>query len=364
MLRTILRKLLIPPVTAMANKWNSAPDKRKVHASLDALYEKINKGTGSDTEILSVDLDACKVVIVSDQHKGIRNNADDFRQAADTYCSALHHYFDRGFTLINNGDAEELWENKPAEVIKANNAPLAAEAEFQQAHRYYRLYGNHDLEWKYPLQRAYHLHPVFGKPLSALEGMFLQTHYRSKTWNFFITHGHQGDRMSDGNTLSMWFVAGIWTPLQRFLNIQLDTAASSYALSDRHNIIMYEWTANKPAVVLITGHTHKPVFASMDHIDILNKRIKEAAAQQHAALVARLEKELNQRAAEYAGKGTPREKNKPSYFNTGCCCYADGDMTCLEWEGGMIRLVKWQQSARYIMEEKRVSDLLDELMGS
>lgn len=32
---------------------------------------------------------------------------------------------------------------------------------------------------------------------------------------------------------------------------------------------------------------------------------------------------------------------KPCYFNTGCCCYLDGDITGLELADGEIRLVRW-----------------------
>ncbi len=36
---------------------------------------------------------------------------------------------------------------------------------------------------------------------------------------------------------------------------------------------------------------------------------------------------------------------KPCYFNTGCCCYADGDITGLELAEGEIRLVRWPDDA-------------------
>jgi hypothetical protein len=31
----------------------------------------------------------------------------------------------------------------------------------------------------------------------------------------------------------------------------------------------------------------------------------------------------------------------PCYFNTGCCCFGDGDVTALEIADGEIRLVRW-----------------------
>ncbi len=35
------------------------------------------------------------------------------------------------------------------------------------------------------------------------------------------------------------------------------------------------------------------------------------------------------------------ELQKPSYFNTGCCAFLDGDVTGLEISDGEIRLVRW-----------------------
>ena len=35
------------------------------------------------------------------------------------------------------------------------------------------------------------------------------------------------------------------------------------------------------------------------------------------------------------------EKPVPCYFNTGCCKYADGDITGMELLDGELRLVKW-----------------------
>ena len=35
------------------------------------------------------------------------------------------------------------------------------------------------------------------------------------------------------------------------------------------------------------------------------------------------------------------EFKKPSYFNTGCCAFLDGDVTGLEISDGEIRLVRW-----------------------
>ena len=368
MLRSLIKRWLAPAVTSFARWWFSTPDKKKVHASLDALYEKTERGFSEYTEKIIVGPEAARFVILSDQHKGIRNDADDFRATADNFCRALQFYYEQGFTLINNGDAEELWENEPGEIIEHNKEALEMENLFAKAHRYIRLFGNHDLEWKYPHQQSLYLHPIFGKDLKVKEGIFLQTYYRSQLWKIFIAHGHQGDHTSDGNAFSAWFVRYVWAPLQRYLGIQLYTTASSYELVDRHNIIMYEWSRLQPQLLLITGHTHKPVFASMDHIDRLNRQLRDAVTSNDMTRVIQIQQEIDQRKMEYKGKGLSPEKNRPCYFNTGCCCFADGDMTCIEWEEGMIRLVKWEKTSigsnRVVLEETPLASVFDELMDS
>jgi hypothetical protein len=55
----------------------------------------------------------------------------------------------------------------------------------------------------------------------------------------------------------------------------------------------------------------------------------------------------------------------PSYFNTGCCCFSDGDITGIEITEGVIRLVKWDQEGknvnRIILEEAQLDYLFDQL---
>ena len=37
----------------------------------------------------------------------------------------------------------------------------------------------------------------------------------------------------------------------------------------------------------------------------------------------------------------PVALERPSYFNTGCCSFGDGDVTALEFCGEQVRLVRW-----------------------
>ena len=363
-MRKLLQRLLRRPVTWLANKVSSSPDKKAIFASLDELVTNIDKGKTDSGFILPFELPSGKFIILSDQHKGAKDAADDFRLAENNYMNALKYYLDNGFYFVNIGDCEELWENKPDIVMLKSGASLQAEAQFLQAGRYFRTFGNHDLEWKFSFQRDLYLKPVFGN-MKVPEGIILTTIHNNEEFRILLTHGHQGDKQSDGNRLSMWIVAAIWTPIQRFLEISINVISDSFDLVDTHNIIMYEWSNTQKNTLFISGHTHKPVFASMDHIERLIKQIEKATETKDTALANELQQELDKRKKEYGNKTFVKTMVKPTYFNTGCCCFSDGDITGIEIDGDNIRLVKWKGkddiSERIVLEHSPLSYIFDEM---
>jgi hypothetical protein len=128
---------------------------------------------------------------------------------------------------------------------------------------------------------------------------------------------------------------------------------------------MYEWSATQQNMVFISGHTHKPVFSSLDHIERLSKQLEKAKTQNDTAAMQRIEAELEKRKAEYAGKQFHKTMVIPSYFNSGCCCFSDGDITGIEIEEDNIRLIKWKeengQSQRIVLEESQLSYVFDKI---
>ncbi len=368
MLRKFLQRLLKKPVSNLANRISSAPKKDAVFASLSRVLAAILNKDEKEGLVIPFDFSTGRFIIFSDQHKGTRDDADDFRLSEKNYANALAYYFNNGFYFINLGDCEELWENTPDAVMKSNQAILHTEAGYQPGNRYYRIFGNHDLEWKYPIQQTRYLDKVFGNNLEVYEGLVLQTTYRQKTWSIFLTHGHQGDERSDGNAFSKWVVAAIWTPIQRFLDINVNSLSDSFGLVDAHNIIMHEWSATQQQLILIAGHTHKPVFASLDHIDRLTHQLEEAQRTGNTALVKKTTDELESRKKEYEGKTSVKSNALPSYFNSGCCCFDDGDITGIEIQDGFIRLVKWKadgnNSSRIVLEESALSYILDQIVAA
>lgn len=362
-MKKLLKWLFRKPVTWLAERVSSSPDQQAVFTSLSKLREDIESGKTSKGLVIPFEAAAGKFILLSDQHKGGKDLADDFRLAEENYMHALKYYDEQGFTLITVGDCEELWENTPKTVIEKNRLTMLEEAKFLQQGRYYRLFGNHDLEWSYALQQQLFLKPIFGDALRIYEGLVLQTTYNEKTYSIFLAHGHQGDKRSDGNPFSTWVVASIWTPLQRLLDITINTTSDSFDLVDQHNIIMYEWSVTQRNLLFISGHTHKPVFASLDHIDRLTKQLEKATTAGDAELIQSIQADLEKRKLEYAGKKLVKTMAHPSYFNTGCCCFSDGDITGIEISDGFIRLIKWDVTnegyIRRILEEAPLSYIFD-----
>ena len=364
-MKKLLQRLFKKPVTWLAERLSSSPKKDQVFASLTALLKNIRQKKESCGVTVPFDLATGRFIIFSDEHKGARDLADDFRLAEKNYLNALDYYFNNDFQFINLGDCEELWENKPDIVMEKNSADFQAELRFLQRDRYYRVFGNHDLQWKFEFPRTRFLKPVFGEKLTIYEGVLLTTTCNNREYSIFCTHGHQGDQKSDGNAFSTWFVAAIWTPLQRFLEISINSTSDSFELVDKHNIIMHEWSATQKDLLFISGHTHKPVFASLDHIERLTKQLKKAKEKLDTATIKNIEAELEKRKAEYAGKQFHKTMVVPSYFNSGCCCFEDGDITGIEIEGDNIRLVKWKeengQSHRQILEQSSLSYIFEKI---
>jgi len=355
------------PVTWAADKFSSDPVKEDVFSSLDSLLKEIRDGKKEKGLHLPFDLEKGKYIVFSDQHKGARDLADDFMLAEKNYIAALDYYFEQGYTLICLGDSEELWENEPLVVLKNYKDTLESELRFLKDDRFIKIFGNHDLEWSYRIPQFLFLKSKYGHELKIYEGFLITTQYNNKNYDIFMAHGHQGDQRSDGNAFSKWFVAAIWTPIQRFLEIKSNTPAKSFELGDKHNIIMYEWSAAQKNLLFISGHTHKPVFASMDHIDRLNKKLEKLKADGDTEGILKVEQELKNRQLEYAGKQFHKTMVIPSYFNSGCCCYSDGIITGLEISDGEIRLIKWSAEndnnvpARKILEYSSLRYVFDEL---
>lgn len=329
---------------------------------------------GARTLVFELDLDAPHGFIVfSDTHKGARDGADEFERCEPAYIAALEAYRDRGWSLVLLGDVEELWEQRFRKVERRYADTMRLERSFG-AGRYYRVWGNHDDDWMDELLVRTRLAPYL--PTAAVyEGIRLSACVEGlPVGTLFMVHGHQGTFGSDRiRPVSRLFLRWIVRPLQRLgLPIGKDTPAKDACLRGSHDREMYAWAASQRKLILIAGHTHRPVWSSRTHLqrleaDLANARTApDAGTAAGRARIAGLEAQVERRRAESPPCNDPVDTGDMlgCYFNTGCCRFEDGDITGIELEDGMLRLVKWTSArataepplTRIVLEEGRLAD--------
>ncbi|MBX3254188.1 MAG: metallophosphoesterase family protein [Chitinophagaceae bacterium] len=359
--RRFLQRLLTKPVTRLANRFSSRPNRDRVHLALSKLYAHIKKKPGKKGPVINLNSADQKFIIFSDLHKGNKKRSDDFAPAESNYLAALDHYYGMGYTLIILGDSEELWKYNLFTVRKHNQASFLLEKKFVQQKKLIKIFGNHDVFWNNDPFASLQLEAIYGESVHMYEGLVLK-YGSQKKLDIFLTHGHQGDGQSDGNKFSAWFVAKIWAPLQSFLELNINTPAFNDILKTEHNQFMYEWSSAQQDMILITGHTHQPVFESMTHLERLYKQLLIARQQNDQPAIVILQEEIAFRRQEYDHVSDDYLHLKPTYFNTGCCCFTDGDITGIEIEAGEIRLIKWKKeetiAKRSILEKLQLDTIV------
>jgi UDP-2,3-diacylglucosamine pyrophosphatase LpxH len=346
--------------------------KRASKLSPDEYQEAIDKGLNrafEDAKRDTVDISALKVVVFSDLHRGARDRADDFERCERAYSAALGWYLEQRFALYLLGDIEELWENAVKEVLPEYTAVLQLEKDFATGPGLRRFYGNHDLDWSQPKRVAKNL-AEWLPGLEVAEALRLRVlDDTNEAGLLFFVHGHQGTSMSERWAwLSRLVLRYLWRAIQRTQGWLSTTPAESLDLRHKHDIAMNKWVqqrvlgaAKAERPVLIAGHTHHPVFpgkppkrpGSSDEAELRERLERERDDAQRRTLRAELELV---RARLREDSYDPPLIDPPCYFNSGCCCFPDRDVTCLEISGerledvsmndehdgrGKIRLMRW-----------------------
>ncbi|MFN2167231.1 MAG: metallophosphoesterase [Anaerolineae bacterium] len=293
--------------------------------------------------IETADLDALRIVLCSDLHKGQRDKADDFLLVEPTYLAALERYWQDGYALVLLGDVEELWECWPEPVVREYQEVLQREGAFAAVPgRYRRLVGNHDDLWYDSEEVARHLGPYLAGG-AVVEGVRLAVHEGGQALGeLFLVHGHHGSRDADRFApISRLIVRYIWRPIQRVLNIRTSTPSNDFELRQEHELAMYGYAAGRRGLVLVAGHTHHPVWEGLGLEQAVQREVEAGAVMPQVDTMWLREQEAG--AVTLPGK-------KPCYFNTGCCSYSDGSMTAIEIAEGEIRLVRWEGPAEPVRQ--------------
>lgn len=93
-----------------------------------------------------------------------------------------------------------------------------------------------------------------------------------------------------------------------------------------------------------------------------------AAATGDNEKLRQLDKEIPRRRQEYDYVQLDFANLLPSYFNTGCCCFSDGNITGIEIADGNIQLIKWSMEGdtaiRTVLETMPLQQLAHALNAS
>ncbi len=250
---------------------------------------------------------ASRYVLFSDCHRGCANSNDNFLKNQHLYFSALQHYYNHGFTYIELGDGDELWENRKMEqIIDAHSDVFWLLSLFAKKNRLYLLYGNHDMEKKKASYSSLHCSTYFCTDIQHTETLFPEIVYYSglilediSGLRIYLTHGHQADLINSVFwRVSRFLVRYVWKPLEHVGVLDPTSAAKNNHRKNLTEKRLSSW-AEERRQILITGHTHRP--------------------------------RLNQ--------------SDSFYFNTGSCVHPRC-ITCIEIKDRTLTLCKWAVSTR------------------
>lgn len=220
-------------------------------------------------EVLPFD-ETSRFILMSDCHRGQGNTGDNFLPNQTVYFGALEYYYEQGFTYIEIGDGDELWENRSMKpIVEVHSDAFWMLSGFYREGRYRMLYGNHDMikKKKSYLNRScskYYCEssgcelPLF-PDITASEGLILEN--RKKGERLFLVHGHQGDLLNDTLwPLARFLVRYVWRPLEMIGFI--DPTGAGRPREKREKIERkLSGFAEHTGQILVAGHTHRPVFS-------------------------------------------------------------------------------------------------------
>ncbi len=292
-----------------------------------------------------------RYVIFSDHHKGANTGADDFQFSKPTYLTALDYYLREGYSLIILGDAEELWEESIETVVSAHREVFESEARFHQHGRYLRVFGNHDSNWASKGQVETHLHKFF-PGLKVHEGLVFRYEDADpeNSGEIFMVHGHQGTLDSEFFApLARRVVRAVWRTVQILIKNTGKTPGNTADLRGKHDTLMYEWARKQGKLLLIAGHTHRSVWSSKTLVE--QKQIQLEALQIANNITPIPDYETQRQAIRTRIKALLLSENNQLkrdtiktegvYFNSGCCCFNNGQVTAYELVDNELKLVRW-----------------------
>jgi hypothetical protein len=103
----------------------------------------------------------------------------------------------------------------------------------------------------------------------------------------------------------------------------------------------------------------------LTHLERLHRERKKAFYEVNKEWAEALDQQIEWRRIEDNHVWEDYLKMKPTYFNSGCCCFTDGDITGIEIADSCIRLIRWKAkdgvSGREVLEERSLNQLIKSL---
>lgn len=301
-----------------------------VYKNLDKMFEespreKLEKGS--------------KWVIFSDLHMGDGGSSDDFNTNADLFVNALHHYyFKKEFKLFLNGDVEELQRYPISKIVNYWGHVFELFAQFAKEDRLIKTIGNHDLELSSMSELPYDLSVHEGFRLGFGED------------DIFLYHGHQASKKYQQHNELVGFT------LKYFANpLGIKNYSVSHSSVKQFKIEkkLYHYSSNRN-IISVIGHTHRPLFESLDKMDRLKYKIDQLCREytEQTGNKSAIKNSILAYKNELKKYQKDNESLKvldliyhdifhvPCLFNSGTVIGKRG-MTCLEIDDYHIRLVHW-----------------------
>ncbi len=303
--------------------------------------------------------DAGRYVFLSDLHMGDGGPRDDLSRNRELLEAALANwYLKKGFTLVLNGDIEDLIKFDLPSIRAAWPRVFELFDAFHQAGRLRKITGNHDLDLMDEKD--------YGYPLKL--GLTLDRNGK----RIFVCHGHQASRFYvDYDFVSEFFVRYLVKPL-RIKNVVVSGNSRRRFITERR---IYR-AARALGILTVTGHTHRPLFESQSKYDSLRWSVEEALREyafaspdrrnQIAELVLIYREELERLSSRELRGNRSRSLYDtgpllvPCLFNSGSATGKHG-FTSLEIDRGSMSLVRWTkegQARAYIEREALNKDTI------
>lgn len=270
----------------------------------------------SDTRLFRSFQRACRLpldnnsryVIFSDCHRGTGRANDNFLKNELIYMAALKYYYPKGFTYLELGDGDELWENRSFEAIKSMHTQVFEMlSQYYHDGRFYSVYGNHDIVKRRNHFSEKNCHTYYCEHAMCHNALFPGIYFypgiiledQEKKKDIYLTHGHQADALNSTFwPVSRFLVRYVWMPLENLGIPDPTSAAKNNTKKKNSEKRLTDW-ARQNNHLLITGHTHHPMMGT----------------------------------------------SKSPYFNTGSCV-SPGGITCIEIENRCLTLIKWTLGTR------------------